>query len=181
MKQSRKQPAEKRRQQLIRAAAKVFAKKGYSGATTAEIARAARLTKGALYFHFKNKEDLFFAVVMDLNDRQFSRILSHLDEKLEISVVLENMIRSTFEMIDKEQYFSIEFWQQALKVPRVRNFLTEEHRKIQEKIVRHFTRHSNLKKNESEALYIMLHALIDGIMVGCTVCHTPEERVKLVP
>ena len=62
-------PPEKRRQQLLAAAKKLFTKKGYRGTTTEEIARRARLTKGALYHHFKSKEEILMALVHDMHCR----------------------------------------------------------------------------------------------------------------
>ena len=63
IKQSPKLPAEERRLQLLMAAQKLFARKGYRSTTTNEIAKKANLTKGALYFHFKNKEDILFELI----------------------------------------------------------------------------------------------------------------------
>ena len=50
------------RQTLIVAAADVFARRGYAAATMADILEAAGVTKGALYFHFRSKEDLAHAI-----------------------------------------------------------------------------------------------------------------------
>ena len=54
IKQSPKMPAEVRREQLMMAARELFVKKGYRDTTTEEIARRARVTKGALYYHFNH-------------------------------------------------------------------------------------------------------------------------------
>ena len=40
-----------------------FARYGYQGASIDRIAKAAGLTKGAIYYHFKDKEELLFAAV----------------------------------------------------------------------------------------------------------------------
>lgn len=50
------------RQQLIDAAREVFAQRGYEQAHLEEIAAAAGKTRGAFYDHFKDKEDVFFAI-----------------------------------------------------------------------------------------------------------------------
>ncbi|MDR7467193.1 MAG: TetR/AcrR family transcriptional regulator [Armatimonadota bacterium] len=49
---------EARRTQILEAAAKVFARKGFEGATISEIARAAGLAEGSIYNYFRSKEDL---------------------------------------------------------------------------------------------------------------------------
>ena len=50
------------RPRISRAALKVFAKKGYSGAAVSDIASQADIGKGTIYEYFDSKEDLFFAV-----------------------------------------------------------------------------------------------------------------------
>lgn len=47
---------------LIAAARPLFAQRGYAGVGTEEIARAAGVTRGALYHHFDGKRELFEAV-----------------------------------------------------------------------------------------------------------------------
>jgi AcrR family transcriptional regulator len=56
-------PAVKRRQQLLDTAAVLFAERGYSGATTSELARAAGVTEPIIYRHFSSKKDLFIALI----------------------------------------------------------------------------------------------------------------------
>lgn len=51
------------REQLLRAAAEVFDEYGYAGAGINKILRRAGVTAGALYFHFKNKQDLALEVM----------------------------------------------------------------------------------------------------------------------
>lgn len=49
-------------ERLLGAARKVFAEQGYDGASLDEVAAAAGMTKGAVYHHFENKADLFWAL-----------------------------------------------------------------------------------------------------------------------
>jgi AcrR family transcriptional regulator len=51
-----------KREQIIRAAAKVFARKGFAGTLIADIAAEAGIGKGTVYEYFDSKEDLFFGV-----------------------------------------------------------------------------------------------------------------------
>jgi AcrR family transcriptional regulator len=171
MRQSPKQPARVRRAQLIKAAQKVFTRKGYAGATTAEIARKARLTKGALYFHFKNKEDIFFAVVRALTEEavnpihELTRIESDLDR------FVEKLIYQGFSLIYEDKYISVGFWQPAHKIPRIRRYMAREHEKVEEAVAAYVSRKSDLKPRECRALIKLLHAFLDGIMIrqsfGC--------------
>lgn len=56
-----KNPEEMKKKILV-SAAKNFAKKGYAGTSLKDIALTAKISKGGLYHHFSNKEDLFVAV-----------------------------------------------------------------------------------------------------------------------
>ncbi|MFI5548228.1 ScbR family autoregulator-binding transcription factor [Streptomyces sp. NPDC085612] len=54
--------SERTRRRLVWAGAEMFHRNGYAHATLGEIAAAAGVTKGALYFHFASKEELAEAV-----------------------------------------------------------------------------------------------------------------------
>lgn len=56
-------PAAQRREQLLETAIRLFAEKGYYGATTSELARAAGVTEPIIYRHFSSKKKLFIAVI----------------------------------------------------------------------------------------------------------------------
>src|SRR5258708_29892223 len=51
-----------RREQLVRAALKVFHQKGFHETTVRDIGRAARLTQGTIYNYVRSKEDILFLV-----------------------------------------------------------------------------------------------------------------------
>ena len=57
-----KAEAEQTRLQIIEAARNVFFQRGVSRSTLDEIACAAGVTRGAVYWHFQNKPELFFAM-----------------------------------------------------------------------------------------------------------------------
>lgn len=56
-------PAAKRREQLLDTAVRLFADKGFGGATTSELAKAAGVTEPIIYRHFSSKKELFIAVI----------------------------------------------------------------------------------------------------------------------
>ncbi|TDK27052.1 TetR/AcrR family transcriptional regulator [Arthrobacter crusticola] len=57
------QRARATRESILAGAAAVFEKQGYETASLARVAEAASVTKGALYFHFRSKEELARAVI----------------------------------------------------------------------------------------------------------------------
>lgn len=57
-----KEEAEKTRQRILDEALKVFSKKGFMRTTLNDIAIEAEVTRGAIYWHFKDKVELFIAL-----------------------------------------------------------------------------------------------------------------------
>ncbi|WP_319525381.1 TetR/AcrR family transcriptional regulator [uncultured Desulfosarcina sp.] len=66
---------ERRRQQIMVAAKRVFTEKGFGKATMEDIAKEAELSPGTLYLYFKNKDELYASLSL--------RILQYLTIRLE--------------------------------------------------------------------------------------------------
>lgn len=54
-----KQEAQETRQHILDVALRLFSQQGVSSTSLGEIAKAAGVTRGAIYWHFKDKSDLF--------------------------------------------------------------------------------------------------------------------------
>ena len=61
-----KEEAEQTRQAILLAALDLFCERGYSKTTFDEIAKHINLTKGAVYWHFRNKPDLLIALIREV-------------------------------------------------------------------------------------------------------------------
>lgn len=61
-----REEAEQTRRRLLDVALEVFDEKGYSATTLQQIAERAGFTRGAVYWHFQNKADLFAALAADV-------------------------------------------------------------------------------------------------------------------
>ena len=68
------------RRHLLDAAAVVFAKEGFHGASIDAIAAAAGFTKGAIYSNFRSKDDLFLELLDDRLSRQFALVETVLED-----------------------------------------------------------------------------------------------------
>ena len=73
-----KEDAELTRQRIIDAARAVFLTRGVSRSTLEHIAAEAQVTRGAVYWHFKNKTDIFYAI----RDRVFLPLIDRMDDTL---------------------------------------------------------------------------------------------------
>ena len=77
-----KEDAEQTRLAIMEAALQTFYEKGFSRTTFDEIARRIGLTKGAVYWHFKNKADIIAAIIKQ-------RISQNKDEDSEITTIVD--------------------------------------------------------------------------------------------
>ena len=61
----RRDVSEERKEQILDAAAEVFSRKGFDKARMDDIVEKTGLSKGALYWYFKSKDEIFEALVVD--------------------------------------------------------------------------------------------------------------------
>src|SRR5438874_8508967 len=71
---SKAQQSEATRRKLLRVGRDLFARRGFAGVATEEIVRRAGVTRGALYHHFRDKRDLFAAVVDEVEQEVMERV-----------------------------------------------------------------------------------------------------------
>ena len=64
------------RSALIGAARELFAERGYAATPTEEVVRDARTSRGALYHHFRDKEELFLAVYEEVDREVVAKIVA---------------------------------------------------------------------------------------------------------
>ncbi|OZM70029.1 TetR family transcriptional regulator [Amycolatopsis antarctica] len=79
MKSRRLDYSESTRSALVDSATHLFTKRGYSSTSLDEVAKRARVTKGALYHHFSGKQALFEAVFDAVEGQVLDRLRSIMD------------------------------------------------------------------------------------------------------
>jgi len=164
IKQSPKLPPEERKGQLLGAAKKLFVKKGYRGTTTEEIARKAGLTKGALYYHFKKKEDILYALVQQMCAEHGQAMDSSKGKLTPVDIFRAFMrVYDSNDMADYRQV--VDIWAQAIRIPRIKRFLSDEYVQavdsIQFRLDKGFGR--NEKRRRDMAVFTL--ALYEGLAV----------------
>ncbi|MCK4782249.1 MAG: TetR/AcrR family transcriptional regulator [Desulfobacteraceae bacterium] len=70
--------SEARKEQILKAAEKVFAKKGFHEATISEVAREAGLSDATIYEYFSTKEELLFSIPRETTRRGMERMKGYL-------------------------------------------------------------------------------------------------------
>ncbi len=91
-----------RNRQILEAAAKVFARKGYHRARTREIAEEAGVAEGTIYNYFDNKRELLLALIRRATTESMSGTLAHADLQDPRSL-LTAVLRDRLEMLDRNR------------------------------------------------------------------------------
>ncbi len=94
---------DEKKELVLRAASGVFARYGFDKTTLEDIGKRAGLNKASLYYYYKNKEDIFVAVVMTetktfLADLQ-TKTLAYPDIRKQIRFFLTERIRRYGEVL----------------------------------------------------------------------------------
>src|SRR5437016_8544501 len=93
---SRRDGREPSRKPLLRAAVDCFARLGYQGTTIDRIARDAGVTKGAVYYHFRDKEQLLFEAVKDHVGEFERQVLAEVTPELDAMAALRRVVDVCF-------------------------------------------------------------------------------------
>jgi AcrR family transcriptional regulator len=183
IKQSPKLPAEERRRQLLMAARSLFLKKGFRGTTTEEIARKAGLTKGAIYFHFKNKEDILFELLKHMHAEVVAAIKAIPKGTGSPAELLRSLLEA--KCIDSSADFVhyLDFWLQAWKIPKVRKHMVDTMTGYDEVFASRIDPAFASTPRERRDLAMLIFALYDGMIVRKMLGQadvSPERQIKLL-
>jgi|GEM_PF-1723673 len=102
--------ADRKREEILGVAEKVFAEKGYEGATLREIADGVKIKTPALYYHFRSKEELYNSLMMEIY------------QKLKIEVLEPIMQEGTDDPKKKIRLFTgllFDFWSKNKRFPMI--------------------------------------------------------------
>ncbi|HBI46157.1 MAG TPA: hypothetical protein DDY78_25385 [Planctomycetales bacterium] len=89
------------REKILQAAARLFALKGYHDAKLEEVLYAAQVTKGAFFHHFRDREDLGFAV-LDWHMEQRRQLLDVIEQELPLAKQVDPL-QQVFRRLDAVQ------------------------------------------------------------------------------
>lgn len=104
MKRTKEEAAITRRQ-ILKAALRTFSDKGYSDTRLEDVAQEAGVTRGAIYWHFENKEDLYLQLTEELFEKYQRQV--HLALAIEGSPLtrIRNLLKELFVMLEEDEEF----------------------------------------------------------------------------
>jgi AcrR family transcriptional regulator len=167
---TREQRRAETRERLLEAAARVFAGRGYHGASVDEIAEQAGFSTGALYSNFDGKEDLFLAIVeaeLHARTRELAEVVGDRGTVDERARGGAHYWMAFVEREPQTVMLMIEFWAFAVRDPAVRPKVAErfaEVRAMLTRLIADAARDFGLELTlPAEQLAIAVDALADGI------------------
>ena len=99
---------QKKKEDIILSAVKIVNEKGYQKATMEEIAAELLMTKGSLYYYFKNKEDLIFQCHEMVLVQAIEELQQHIHVKQSNEEKLREMIKTHIQYaIEKKEMFNM--------------------------------------------------------------------------
>jgi AcrR family transcriptional regulator len=81
------------RQEILRAAARLFQQQGYDGTSMNDVAAALKLSKGGLYHHFQSKDEILFNLMNHAMDITQERVINPVRGIVEPEERLRTLIR----------------------------------------------------------------------------------------
>jgi AcrR family transcriptional regulator len=122
-------PSSDRRIEILKSAAAAFRRSGYHGASVDEIASALEMTKGNLYYYFRNKEEILFAC----HDYSLEVLLALMDEVETDGSPADDKLRRLIlafihMMLDELQGTALTLDLQALSPPLLKRIIAKRDR-----------------------------------------------------
>jgi len=159
-----------RKQQILEAALTIFSEKGFAAAKTAEIARSAGVSEGTIYNYFKNKRELFVAVI-----KNFIITVPLLDliEKIpkdDVVLTFRKILENRFDLVKTDTITGLpSLMGEVQRDPELKSLWTRDF--LQpflyqlEKMYRTMSVSGKFRKMEPEVVVRVIGGLIIGFMI----------------
>ncbi len=160
---------EARKQAILEAAVQVFAQHGLDAATTDDIARAAGLSKGGLYWHFRSKDDILAAILMRFFDQEMAVLKELLAATGTVSERLHQLgAQAAADTLQMEQLLPVvlEFYALASRQATVRVWIQgyyQQYHQLLTALLQQGYARSELRYGTAEAAALTLIAQIEGL------------------
>jgi AcrR family transcriptional regulator len=163
------------RERLLDAAAEVFAERGYRASSVEDIAAAAGLTKGAVYWNFDSKEDAFLALIEERVDRRARELMGVTEHAPRETATAPLVSRGVSGFADEQQALVLllqEYWSLAVRDPALRDAYVKRQRALRERLAEALeARH----RTTGVPLTVPAEALATGIIALAT--GLAQERI----
>lgn len=172
-----------RRAQILRAARSVFVEKGYLAARVEDVAKRARLSKGAVYFYFASKHELFLALVREEHETTYSFLdqAEHDDRPAAVKLIdLGQRYLDYFAGLKTPPRFFLMMSEQAIRDEEIREEIVAVHARFVDAATRVLAQgmaEGTFRELDPLALAQILKALIDGFAGEAAIGVRPDKEL----
>ncbi len=181
-------PEEDTRADILVAARRVFALRGFAGTSVREVAEAARVNKAMIYYYFKDKVDLYRAVLSDSFDAMQEIWLHDIFRKQttarrKIQTYVEGFIRFQLDNEDLRRILAMEFSTAGAKGDNIKwiakNYFAKNHSALVE-ILKTGMKSGELKKRDPLMAVVSLIGMIIHLFIYLPLApHIQKKNVSL--
>lgn len=174
-----------RKSQILRSARAVFIEKGYLAARVEDVAKRAGLSKGAVYFYFPSKRDLFMALVQEEHEKTYGFLDQAETDHRPAAVKLLDLGQKYldyFAGLKSPPRFFLMMCEQGIRDDEIR----EECQAVHQQFVGAATRilaqgmvEGSFRQADPQSVAEMLKAIIDG-MAGQSAIGIRPDRDRLM-
>ncbi|MFA7505634.1 MAG: TetR/AcrR family transcriptional regulator [Burkholderiaceae bacterium] len=161
-------PADMRRRQILDAAGACFARRGFHGASMAEIARTFGMSAGHIYNYFASKE----AIIEALVERDLETALDRIDELRSAAEIHQAMVAGVAEGVQNtvaRSSLDLEIVAEAARNPgvaaTVRSMDAALRARLKEVVGTIYPASAQVEERELEAKIELMLAIFDGLTV----------------
>lgn len=166
---TRHKSQDERREQILAAARECFIRNGYAHTRVDDIADAAGLSKGGVYFHFTSKREIFDALLAAQQQRTQALIdnLEKVDVPAAVWIAeLGQTLLARYTGAESDRRFLIVLAEMGMRDPEIQARIHDAHRRYIDAIRHRVQRgidQGEFRDVDAEAAALFLKFLIDGI------------------
>lgn len=174
-----------RRAQILRSARAVFIEKGFVAARVEDVAKRAGLSKGAVYFYFSSKRELFLALVHEEHENTYSFLddAEHDDRQAAVKLLdLGQKYLDYFAGLKSPPRFFLMMCEQGIRDEEIREECQAVHQRFVDAATRILAQgmaEGSFRQADPIAVAQMLKAMIDG-MAGQSAIGMRPDRDRLL-
>jgi len=91
------------KKKTLESAIKLFAKQGYNGTSTLQIAKVAGVSQATVFKYFKSKEDLLYSIIVPVIPKLFSSFLGRVKKANSVQELISYVVRDRFEFLEENR------------------------------------------------------------------------------
>lgn len=91
------------KKKTLESAIKLFAKQGYNGTSTLQIAKEAGVSQATVFKYFKTKEDLLYSIIVPVIPKLFSSFLGRVKKANSVQELISYVVRDRFEFLEENR------------------------------------------------------------------------------